>query len=418
MSRTRSTAVGGALLILTALAVAPSQAAPSANTPVHLTRAFTVLAEAYPTQSAPGSQDIEIKVRLASTKAVANNPPVGAFAQASAADLGLAEAYVGQQGPSAHADTATQGDDDVVVSEGGGRMEAHVDPTPKASSAARNSSTDGDPGSAGTVASSSVADGSAKRLVASARAEISDFRAGLFVLGSGRFEGTASIDGTPGGGRAAGFIRTSDATYAGIPITVGADGVQVDESKVPDLLLGPATEAIQEAFSPGGYADVRVVQPKVEIAADGTAAQVFGGGIFIYLTNNDPAERYFVSYTLLGGTATAELGGALAQPTRDRDSMDSPSMIAPTSRGNFSRPAPAVAPVGPDASGATQTELDLVMGSERVRLPGLWTGWVWALVLVGMAWTAAGALRLPPLAPTRARLARTVDNIADRYLRG
>lgn len=417
MTKVGLAAVAGVLVVIAAVAVPPSDAAPAGTDPVHVDRSFKVLAEAYPMQSAPGTQETEIKVRFASSRAIASNPPVGAFAHASAADLGLAEAYVGRQGPSADADTATQGDDDAVVADGGSRMEAHVDATPRASSAATSSSAEGEPGGAGTVASTSVADGSPRRLVATAAAEINDFHLGLLVLGSGRFEAVASIDGNPGGARAAGFIRTTEATFAGIPISLGTDGVRVDETKVPVPLLGEATKAIQQAFSPGGYIDLRVAQPTIEIAEDGTSARVFGGGIFIYLTNNDPTERYFVSYTLLGGTASAVLGGVLAQATPDRDPRVAPTVVAPTAPILFSHPNPA--PSNPRAgSSPMQPALDVVMGSERVALPGLWPGWVWSLVVVGLGWGIAGALRLPPLARSRERLVHVADELAHRYLRG
>ncbi len=418
MTKIRAALIAPLLLLATATVAPSRQAAAGPDGPVHVARSFTVLAEAYPTQSAPGTRETEIKVRSASTKAVASNPPVGAFARAAAADLGLAEAYVGGQGPSADADTANRGsDNDVVVDDDGSRMEAHVDLAPSASAIARNSSADGDPGGSGTVASASTANGAGRRMLATAVAEVNDFRAGLFVLGSGRFEGAASIDGTPGGGRATGLIRTSNASYDGIPITIGTEGVQVDESKVPDPMLRAATAAIQEAFSPGGYIDVRVVQPTVEVAPDGSAARVYGGGLHVFLTNNDPAERYFFSYTLLGGTAETILGGELSRPTPDR-----PITVAPppprvlfTPPAIFQRPPARTAPATPTV---VEPDLTFVVGTEQIGLRGLWRGWLWALVLVGLAWAAAGALRLPALAPTKQRLDRVIDDLAHRYVRG
>lgn len=415
-----------AVMALLLVGVGPSsRAAAVSGEPVHLGRAFTARAEAYPMESAPGTRDTEVPVRPAATRAVASNPPVDAFARAAAADLGLAEAYLGQQGPSADADTATEdGDDDVVVDDGSSHMEAHVDGSPRASANATGSAAGGDPGSSGTVASASAADGAGARLVASAEAEVHDLAIGLLILGSGRFEARAEIDGTPGGGRAEGFIRTSDATFAGIPITLGAEGVQVDESRVPDPLLRSATAAIQEAFAPGGYADIRVVQPTVEVAEDGTSARVYGGSVRLYLTNNDPAERYFFSYTLLGGTAEVVLGGALSQPTPDR----LPTVVTvpappPAALDTATVPAvvstPTADSAGSAGSPATPTpELAFVAGTERVSLRVPWPGWVWVLVLVAGAWATAGALRLPPLAPTKHRLDSLVNDVADRYLRG
>lgn len=418
MRRLRIALCGAAITLTTITLTAPSGAALAASDPVHVARSFTVLAEAYPTQSAPGSQETEITVRPASTKAVASNPPVAAFARAIAADLGLAEAYLGSHGPAADADTATRGDeDDVVIDEGGSRMEAHVDQSPRAWSIARSNSADSEPGGSGTVASASSATAGGRRILAIAAAEVHDFRAGPFVLGSGRFDGTASIDGTPGGGRASGLIRTSDATYDGIPITIGADGVRVDESRIPDPMLQAATAAIQEAFSPGGFADVRVVQPSVEIAEDGTSARVSGGGIHLFFTNNDPKERYFVSYTLLGGTATATLGGVLSQPTPDRlDAVVRPRVGRPAPPSSFSNPAPR--PAATPAAVTPEPALTLASGSEQITLQSIWRGWILVLALVALGWTGAGALQLPALAPTRRRLDHLVGGLADRYLRG
>lgn len=409
--------------LLVTLAGPSGHAAVGAGPPVHVARAFTVRAEAYPMESAPGTQDTEVAARPAATRAVASNPPVDAFARAAAADLGLAEAYVGRQGPSADADTATEGDDDdVVVDDGGSHMEVHVDPAPKASADATGSAAHGDPGRSGTVASASTADGSAARLVATAQAEFHDLAIGPFLLGSGRFEGRAEIDGTPGSGRAEGFIRTSDATFAGIPITLGADGVRVDERRVPDPLLGEATAAIQEAFAPGGFADIRVVQPKVEIAPDGTSARVYGGAVRLYFTNNDPVERYFFSYTLLAGTAEVVLGSALSQATPDR----APTTAAAPSRppntpATTADPAVASTPIARPAGSpaAPSPELAVVTGTERVSLRTPWSAWAWVVVLpLALGWATAGALRLPPLATTKRRLDDVVDDLADRYLRG
>lgn len=421
MTRARA-AVGLTLAAVVALVTAPGgSAAPAVAPPVHVARAFTARAEAYPMESAPGSRNTTVAVRQASTKATSSNPPVDAFARATAADLGLAEAYLGQQGPSADADTATAGDDDdVVVEESGSRMEVHVDPSPSSwASATGNASGSADQGTSGTIASRSTSDGSGNRLVATAASEVNDLTIGLLFLGSGRFDGRAEIDGTPAGARAEGLIRTSDATFAGVPIILGADGVRIDQSRIPDPLLQSSTATIQEWFGQGGYADIRVVQPKVEIAKDGSSARVSGGGVLLYFTNNDPAERYSLSYALLGGSAEAGLAGVLAQPTPDRD----PPPTRPTIAKDVTfRPitAPPVA-VAPDAIATVAVPSPVLTrhrGSQGVSLAVPWAGWVFALVLVAAGWATAGALRLPALAGPRRRLDRFVNDLADRYLRG
>lgn len=416
MTRVRMVLV--ALLLVLVAATSSAGAGAAASGPVHAGRSFTVAGQAYPMESAPGSQQTTLEGRPASTRATVSNPPVDAFARAAAADLGLAEAYVGQQGPSTDADTATKGDDDdVVTDEDGTHLEAHVDPSPKARASATGSSAKGDPATSGSMSSASMADGSGPQMVATAEAEIHDFRAGALLIGSGRFEGRATINGLPGGAAASGSIKTSDATFGGVPIIIGADGVRVDESRVPDPMLRQATAAIQEAFSPGGYLDVRVVQPKVEVAKDGTSARVYGGGVRVYLTNNDPAERYFFSYTLLGGSAEAVLGGTLSQPTPDRAEVTSAPKPPPL---GFAAAAPVTPPAaaGPSRPVASEPELVLATGDERVVLPGMWPGWPWALAAIAAAWTIAGALHLRRFAPTRRRVDLFIDGLADRYLRG
>ena len=391
--------------------------------PVHAGRAFTARAEAFPVESAPGTRETEVAVRQLSTVAEVTNPPSNAFARAAANDMGLAEAYVGQQGPSADADTATTGGQpDVVVEEGGSRLEVHVEPAPRGRAAATGNATGDDTTGSGTGSSTSDADGAGEQLVATAAAEINDLALGLLVIGSGRFDATAATNGAPGGATAAGAIRTSDATFADIPVTIGADGLQVDESRVPDALVGPTTAALQQAFSSGGYTDIRVVQPRVEVAEDGSSARVSGGGVFVFLTNNNPAERYFVSHTLLGGAVEVSFGGELAVPSAEPAAVpDEPAGgAAPEGGGGRSTgPAPAPTPTPPATSPvAAGPELAYDEAGRRISLPVPWPGWIWFVVAVAVAWATAGVLRLPFAAGARGRLHHLGDAFADRYLRG
>jgi hypothetical protein len=403
-------------VIRRAAAVAAVLLASQVPAPVHVGRAFTVRAEAYPVESAPGTRETEVAVRQLSTVAQASNPPPDAFARATANDMGLAEAYVGQQGPSADADTATAGGQpDVVVEEGGSRLEAHVEPAPRARADAAGNT------ASGTGSSTSTADGAGEELVATATAEINDVVIGPLVIGSGRFDATATANGQPGGATASGVVRTSDATFADIPVTIGSDGLQLDESRVPDALVGPSTAALQQAFSEGGYADIRVVQPRVEVAEDGSSASVSGGGVYVFLTNNSPTERYFVSHTLLGGSVEVSFGGELAVPSAAPAAVPAePATVdGPAAPAGASDPTPVAGPAAPPAAAPPAApDLAYDAAGRRVTLPVVWPGWIWFVVAIGIAWAAAGVLRLPFAAGARARLRHAGDGFADRYLRG
>ena len=421
----RRALVVGATLVLAGAAGPTGQAQDPSQAPFHATRAFTAGAQAYPVESAPGTRETEVKVRQLATTAIASNPPPDAFARAATNDMGLAEAYVGQQGPSADADTATaDGENDDVVDDGGNRLEAHVDVAPRARASAAGNAVGDDATSSGTGSSTSEADASGERLVATAQAEVNDVAVGLLVVGSGRFDARVESDGTPGGASASGLIRTSDATFADIPVTIGADGLSVDESRVPDAAVGPATAALQQAFSEGGYTDIRVVQPRVEVAEDGSSARVFGGGVFVFLTNNDPSERYFVSYTLLGGSAEVVFGGDIAVPAPGAavpvpatEPADTVAPDAASTTGDGEQAAPVTPPAAPGPA-PTAAELAYDEGAERVSLPVPWPGWVWAVVVVALAWAVAGGLHLPFAAGAQRRLHDMTDAFADRYLRG
>ena len=410
----------GALLVASA---PPAPAAPADG--AHFAhRAFTARAEAYPLEPAPGTQDTEVAIRPSATTAAATNPPSAAFARAAATDLGLAEAYFGQQGPSVAADTSTQNDPrDVERDEDGFHLEAHVTDAPTAEAIARGDG-DGSGTPSGSFASRSDARGDGPVLTADAQAEANDVSLGPFVLGSGRYEASVRLDGTPEGASGSGTITTSDATFAGIPIVIESDGFRVDETRVPAPLLGEATAAVQEYFSPGGYADIRVVQPEVEVAEDGTSVRVSGGGVHVFFTNNDPTERYFLGFTMLGGDVLVALGGELGQPT------DTVSPVAPPPSGAGApgppaapaEPAPPIAPDAPPApapaSAGEPVAISYDAGHEVLPLRGLWGGLVWVLLAVAIAWMTALALHTPWLSGPRRRIDDLLDGFADRYTRG
>ena len=394
--------------------------------PFFADRAFTVRAEAYPLEPAPGTQDTEVAVRPAATQAVTTNPPVAAFARAAASDLGLAEAYFGQQGPSAAADTATENDpEDVVKDENGVHLEAHVDESPHSLAIAVGNGGEAQGSPSGSFSSRSEAKGAGPSLIATVEAEANDVVIGPFVLGSGRFEAALSLDGTPDGAIGGGTITTSDATFAGVPIVIDEDGFTVDETRVPAPLVGQATDSIQEFFSPGGYADIRVVQPKVEIAEDGQSVRVSGGGVHVFFTNNDPKERYFAGFTMLGGDAMAALGSVLSQPTRTVTVVTRPPTTAPAPPTSAApspvttSPTPSTSIAPPptvDADLATQISYD--GGREVLDLRGIWPGLRWLVLAVFLLWAAVAVLQTPWLAGPRRSLAIRIDDFADRFTRG
>lgn len=391
-----------------------------AATPAFGDMAFSVRAEAFPVEPSPGTQDTELAIRASSTRASVTNPPVGGYAQATAVDLGLAEGYFGSQGPTVSADTATEGDDDVQTTEGGTHLVAHVDRSPVAWSTAEGNAVGDDTGGLGTVASRSSADGSGRRLVATAASEANNLVVGPLVIGSARYRAEAELDGTPDGARAFGVIEVSEATLAGVPVVLDHRGVSVDEERVPAPLVDEATGAVREILSPGGYMDVRVVQPRTEVADDGTFARASGGGIRVHLTSNDPTNNYFLTTTLLGGATEVFLGAELGVPTPD----PLPVVAPDTHQAGPTPPAPAAASSSspgeaprPDEPDREQLELARSGGEEVLGLESRWPA-AWLLLPLALAWIVAGALQLSPLTPARRRLSSATNRLADRYLRG
>jgi hypothetical protein len=200
----------------------------------------------------------------------------------------------------------------------------------------------------------------------------------------------------------------------GTPVVIGADGIEVDQQRVPLELVPSATAAVQSALAQGGYADVRIVQPVAQASADGTSASVKGGGVMLFFNRNDPAQNYFLRLTFggvdLAVAVGAPLGGAPVvstgvppAATGDRDtsvlgSDRSTGSLAPASEA----PAPAATSVGARPL--------LTVGRRTYDLPEPWRGWP-VLLAVGVAAAVAGWL-------ARRRLLGWWDLSADRYLRG
>jgi hypothetical protein len=249
-------------------------------------------------------------------------------------------------------------------------------------------------------------------LAVDVEAEIQDLALGPLLVGNGRFDAHVRVDGTAGGLEATGQVVLAETSVGGVPVIVDATGVRVDTTEVPAALVGQLTSQVQQQLSQGGYSDIRVVQPKVVTAADGTSAEVSGGGITLFFTNNDPANLYFVSYRLLGGKAAASVGptfdviGAPGAPPDAPASAGGPS--TPTSGGSSSG---AAAPTG-ESPGAPVGDPVYADAHTVVALDGIWPGWPWLIVAAGLL------LLVGSLAQRHPKVRAWTSATLDQYVRG
>jgi len=403
----------------------PSPAQAQAQAGPLLGRAFTIAADAFPAEPAPGANQTTLGIRPVATRAGATNPPAAAFGRASATDFGLIEAYIGPQGPTAEADTASaNGRPDAHVSEGGMTLDAHASTAPLGRAFATGNGSSGAGFSMGSSSSLSIADGSGAALTATAMAEVHDVVSGPMVIGSARFDGSASVDGTRGGAVAQGRVTASDATVSGIPVVIDEEGLRVDQAAVPADQLPTLTEAVRAALNRGGYIDVRVVQPTGEVAEDGTKASVRGGGVRVRMTNNDPANNYFLEFNLVAGSASVLLGPVIGGGPSGSGG-GAPVPVDPPAEQFVTRvlrvdgfDPTATRPVDPGLppTPAPPAKIEPVTESAAAsyRLASRWPGWPWLLALLAAFAAFAASLPFEPMAPVRLRLSL----FADRYLRG
>jgi hypothetical protein len=416
MRRTSVTSFVGGVALLAIGAVASAQQAPPSppGAAPLLSRSFTIRADAFPVEPAPGTNETSIGVRPAGTRVSVSNAPATAYGRAATTDAGTIELYTGPPPPSTVAEcdaTAPNIPRRATAAPGGMQLAATCDTRPSAHVVALGSGS-------GVSRSEASGDGGGDALVAEARAVIDDTVVGPIRLGSVTYHALARTNGRPGGAAATGVVEVSDATVAGVPVTVGPGGVSVDKSKVPLDLVPAAADAVRRAFSQGDYSDVRVVQPRTMVAPDGSRAEVSGGGVSFFGQNPDPANNYFLRLTLAGGSALVALGGTspAALPIATGAIDDVPSAGAPLpdlARPGAVRAAPSSGARGsetapPPASPARA--LELVASRDTATLSRVWPGWWWVglvSVLIG-----AGAF------VQRRRLTRWWDVTADRYVRG
>lgn len=395
----------------------------------HAGVAFELYADAFPAEPAAGLNGVGVPARATATRAKVANPPSDAYARAAAVDTGIAEAYLGKQGPDAEVDTAdSAGPTERRYEQDGLSLQARADRSPRAAARASGHDTAAGELLSRSSTSTSASDGVGDRLVAHATAAVSDLSIGVLRLGFGRFEATASVTGRPGGARAEGRIITGDVTVSGVPVVIDATGVHVDQTKVPLPQVGVAADAVRRALSQGGYSEVRILQPALVVAPDGSSATVGGGGVFVKLATGDPKNDYFATFTLLGGSARAAIGGSVI----DAGAPLGQSLGQYGGRSELpagSRPALLPAPgalLTPNLPGAPAVSdhggalggFDDVGTAARYRLRSPWAGWPWLVAVVVGITAGWRVLGLAGLAKTRHRIERVADAAADRYLRG
>jgi hypothetical protein len=373
-------------------------------------RSFTVTAAAFPVDPAPGANQTSLGVRPVAVRAQRSAPPDAAYARSAFADPGTAEIYTGPppEGSFAECDTALENQP----------REATV-----ATGTAHLSVSCGDPGQVWAVATGASPGGQQSfrsevritvaggRLAASAVTEAAGLEVGPLRLGGARYVGSVSTDGSRA--RAAGVIEVTDATVAGIPVRLAADGVSVDEARVPLELVATAADALHRALSSSGYFGMRVVQPATSVSDDGSHAEVTGGGIELLARTNDPTNNYYLSFTLLGGELRLDLGGG--EPTVEPPAAPTPGgELGPGSAEETPAPGLVTPPPAPEGAGSAHggqtARLSLSSARQADRAPGRWPGLGWVALLV--------ALAPPGLLVASWRLPRLRESLAERYVRG
>jgi hypothetical protein len=313
----------------------------------------------------------------------------------------------------AECDTSSPNIPDASTAEPGGmQLSASCTERPSAEVSAAGQAFESSGLTASDLAARVKADGSGNTVVSEATSTVHDVSMGPLVVASVSTRATAQADGTPGGAKATGKVAATGATVNGIPVVIGADGVEVDTQKVPLELVGTATAGVRDALAQGGYSDVRVVQPATETSPDGLHASARGGGLSLYFTNNDPTENYFLRLTFGGVDLSVDLGqpfgsGDLPPPASTPGGGGGSGVLG----GGGESPARAAGITTADTPPPVGQPAPILSTSRRVYdLPSPWRGWPMLLGL-GVGSVVAGWL-------TRRRLVGWWNVNADRYLRG
>lgn len=427
--RTRLAVVALAIAAVTASLVVspPLDAAPS--------RAFVARARAFPVEPDPGQNETSFSMRPVSAELGIANPPVSAFGRATVFDAGFAENQVNNEDfppeeSFARCDTVSPNVPDSDEQQSGPfALVAECSESPAATVEARGVDLTQFGLDGGSAVSTTRADGSGDTVWAETTSVATGVTIGPLTIDELRFRARAEAGGVPGSAVADSSISVIGAEVAGVPVTIGPDGVVVDAAAVPTPFLAEATAAVRDAFSQGGYMDLRLVHPDEHAAGDGTVARVDGGVFQVFMqSNDDPAEREFLGLTLLGGRVEVEIGDAVddgavgelvpfttggsrvggAAATRpSRTPVTSSASNGTPSDTTTAEPAPAPAP-----------RVDLATASVTRAIAGPSSAWMVALV-VGLAVLAlAAASDTGPLAPARRRVEAWYETLAEGFLRG
>jgi hypothetical protein len=439
MTRTRraSALVVVAMLAATAaFALAPRGAGGAVNP---FGRQFLVQARAFPAEFDPGQNRTGFPFRPLSQEAAVASSPLGGNGRSSILDLGITEnQFPPPEEAYARCDTVSPNvPDEQGRAYGTVLLEAECTGEPEPAVHTSGSAATLDAlvpddvlatfgVTSGVVASHVEASTAGGIAVAESRSSISELAVGPLAIDEVRYVARVESDGSPGSATATADIDVVGASVNGIPVIVSTDGVRVDESSVPAAAVPEATAAIQEFFSWGGYADIRVVYPEMVTSEDGSQASARGGGLAIFMTSSsDPADRYFLTLNLLGGRVALDLGATLDDdpPLVSLPYSPSPVVGAPfRARPAPSRPAPPAAAPATEPSAASPVseppEIHLAAQEARRSVPGPSSWWLAPLVAGVLGLGVAGASTTAPLQPARRRVERWWDSTAERYLRG
>ncbi|HVM39802.1 MAG TPA: hypothetical protein VM618_03360 [Acidimicrobiia bacterium] len=429
MRRRCLVALAAVVAVVATVAVAPSGGAAAS---------FAVRARSFPIEPAPGQNQLSLAVApLATDIGLA---PGTAFGRSAMLDSGFVENHPDLRPPDdsfVTCDTSLAGDPGHAErTVGAARLAVSCSDDPAGDGRVEGVSLVPFGLDGGVVATRSQAEATGGLLSAVSDSTVTGLAVGPLSVREARFVATVSADGTPGGAAADWDVELAGATVNGVPVVVTHDGVTVDTTEVPQPLVAEATRSIQEGFARSPYADVRVVQPAVEVSDDGRLASIDGGGIeVLFQSSDDPAERRFAGLTLLGGAVSVLWGDRTLDASPAAGKPASGGVVgsgrggstAPTVAGASARPAPSgrlgttATPPARGATGDAGTVVETLELSAASGTRGLPTGTAWWLVVLvaGLAVMAAAAVSsTPSLLPARRRVEAWWDDASERYLRG
>jgi hypothetical protein len=413
-------AVGATVAVVSVLVIASAASGLAASRRVGefamTTRSFSVQAEGFPVEPAPGMNATSLGIRPLGTRGSLSNAPPDAYGRATTTDLGTIELYTGPPpaGNTAECDATRPNLPRAAEAHpSGALLSATCTHRPSVSVSARAEGPRSDSLRIATQSSHIAADGGGTALVATADVVLTDIDLGPLHIATARFRGRASANGRPRGASASGVVNAVDASVSGVPVVVGTGGVSVDRTRVPTDLVSSATDAVRAAMAQGGYSDVRIVQPRVAAARDGSSATVQGGGVLAFFSNNDPKNDYFLSLTLVGATLKAFVGAPVGVGGRDGIVVGStPAPLSPAVAGGIGAvdTLPGSVAIPTSDSAAPGAALEPLVGRTTYEAPRPWRG-AWVILALAIVMTAA-------VLGLRRRALPAWDDFATRFLRG